>query len=112
MTQYISKDALVAEIEKILYASNLEADIASTGDCFNEEVAEAKYKLCKYIIDKINTLEVKEVDLEKEIDNQIRLLNGVHTMESGTNWYEGPYSELVFFAKYFFELGLKAQKGE
>ena len=57
------------------------------------------------------SLEVKEVGLEKEINNQIRLLGGVHTMGSGANWYKGPYSELVFFAKHFFELGIKTLEG-
>lgn len=62
MRQYISKSAIVAVIEKFMYGANLEADIASTGECFNEEVANAKYKLCKQIKEEIDTLEVKEIE--------------------------------------------------
>lgn len=99
MLQYINKSALVAEIERRKEINKYR----DTNDSLFEDEAMLSF---------INTLEVKEVDLEKEIDNQIRLLGGVHTLESGTNWYKGPYSELVFFAKHFFELGFKAQKGE
>lgn len=102
--ELINKSALVAEIEKFMYEANQEADIASTGECFDEKVADAKYQLCKQIIGSIDSLEVKEVDLEKEIDK----------------WYQNKASkefENVFYddieecAKHFFELGLKA-KGE
>lgn len=66
MDQYIKKSAVVAEIEKLMYGFNLESDIASTGECFNEEVADAKYQLCKLILSFINNLEVKEMDVDKE----------------------------------------------
>ena len=46
----------------------------------------------------LDTLEVKEVDLEKEIDLRIgKLHTPLH------------YEELKDFAKHFFELGLKAK---
>ena len=51
----------------------------------------------------INSLEVKDVDLEKEIDRELE-----------TRW-RGEYlftSKFRESAKHFFELGLKAQKGE
>ena len=96
--ELIDKATVVAEIDKFMYGANLEADIASTGECFNEEVANAKYKLCKQIKDEINTLEVKEVDLKKEYRDYINCDNG-HTM------FE--------IAVHFFELGMQqAQKGE
>ena len=63
MAHYIDKDRIVAVVEKLMYAANTEADIASTGECFNEDIANAKYQLCKYILGVIDTLEVKEVDL-------------------------------------------------
>ncbi|MBP5680880.1 MAG: hypothetical protein J6X31_07510 [Bacteroidales bacterium] len=63
MSEYIDKSALAAEIKKIMYRANLEADIASTGECFDEKVADIKYQLCKLILSFIDTLEVKEVDL-------------------------------------------------
>ena len=100
----IDKDALVAEIERLMYAANLEADIASTGDCFDENIANAKYQLCKRILGFINTLEVKEVDLDKEYKDFVE--------------DDMVYNKLVnsivgkAIAKHFFELGLKTQKGE
>ncbi len=50
-------------------------------------------------------LEVKEVDLEEEINKFI---------DSKEVWeiQEAPVSTIEDAAKYFFELGLKAQKGE
>lgn len=45
----------------------------------------------------LDTLEVKEVDLEEEYRDYINCDNGHTAFE---------------IAKYFFELGLKAQKGE
>ena len=99
MTHLIDKDALVAKIERLMYGANLEADIASTGECFNEEVADAKYQLCKLILSIINTLEVKEVDLEKELDSMITPELKLHKA----------LPSLFDVAKHFFELGLKAQ---
>lgn len=58
--RYIDRDTLVAEIEKFMYEANQEADIASTGECFDEKVADAKYQLCKQIRDSIDSLEVKD----------------------------------------------------
>lgn len=61
----------------------------------------------------MNLLE-KEVDLNKEIDEQIRLLGGVHKIDNDSKrWYNGQYEELFYFAKHFFELGIKMnQKGK
>ena len=97
MKKYIDKSALVAEIEKFMYEANQEADIASTGECFDEKVADAKYQLCKQIRDSIDSLEVKEVDLEKEIKR--------FTMSK--ELYEAD-SVIKAVAEHFFELGLKA----
>lgn len=109
MTQYIDKDRIVAEIEKLMYAANAEADIASTGECFNEDIADAKYQLCKHILDIINTLEVKEVDLEKEIQDHIKECLDI---KFPTTDIELIKKDVAYTAKKFFELGLKAQKGE
>ena len=93
MTQYISKSALVAEIErrkkyyeniqmiKPVYESNIED--------FNE------------LLSFLDTIEVKEVDIEKEVN------------EHWDEWAKEDGFHSVDFAKHFFELGLKvAQKGE
>ena len=101
MEQYISKDAIVAEIERRLEA------IASSSNENNRELAAIigaqQYELINLALF-LNTLEVKEVDLEKEYDNE---------------FFKDPvFGKLVnrnagiSIAKHFFELGLKAQKGE
>ena len=122
MAHLIDKDRIVAEIEKFMYSANLEADIASTGECFDEKVARAKYQLCKQIRDSIVSIEVKEVDLGKEIKNSIDSLSNLYcfmeelfngTEEEGVRPIpEEVTNELFEFAKHFFELGLKTQKGE
>jgi len=100
MAHYIDKDALVAEIERrrdaaLMRQQNLEAIGQET--VLNEMIA---FELNR-IISFIDTLEVKEVDLNKEIANQ----------------YEANYEEYLTYeefsdiAKHFFELGLKAHKG-
>jgi hypothetical protein len=93
MEQYIKKSAIVAEIERIEYETNYEP--------FTDEVL-GKRKVCKDIKDSIDTFEVKEVDLEKEIHLW---------MEANTC---GGYcsANIRETAEHFFELGLKAGKGE
>ena len=60
--------------------------------------------------DIINTLEVKEVDLEHEVES--------YWKQCDMTWCRDAYSMthirsiLSEIAKHFFELGLKAQKGE
>lgn len=80
--------------------------------CYNKALQEVQ---CE-----IDTLEVKEVDLKKEVDSQMDLLcNLLCYMEELSNGdFEGVYpfpinvnEDLQRFAKHFYELGLKA-KGE
>ena len=107
MIQYIDKSAVVAKIEDII------AEEKESIKCFerSKNLCEllrfnAKIDLLEYILSFLNTLEVKEVevevDLEKEIDEKYR-------KDTSTLKIRNKYAEL---AKYFFELGLKAQKGE
>lgn len=93
----IDKAALVAEIDKLKGKVN---DISSFSNGWQQALRLAEIE--------IDTLEVKEVDLEKEID---------FAMPSKYCWSgdgEAVYSkkQMRNFAKHFFELGLKAQKGE
>lgn len=110
MAHLIDKDALVAEIEKLMYFANLEADIASTGECFDEKVADAKYQLCKRIINILNTLEVKEVDLEKEIQAFALLELEPLKIYDANVGISITMHQLYQCAKHFFELGLKAKQ--
>lgn len=99
MEQYIKKSALLAEIEKIYNEGYkfLPSDIAENIQNFKDDV-----------LINIDTLEVKDVDLEKEYDNE---------------FFKDPvFGKLVnrnagiSIAKHFFELGMqvsnKSQKGE
>lgn len=108
----IPLDAVLSIIDKFMYDANLEADIASTGECFDEKVADAEYQLCKCIKERINTLEIKGVDIENvsitEWNDYIKKIDG----EPDTAYMLIKRNEYIELAKHFFELGLEAQKGE
>ena len=88
----IDKSALVAEIEKRIN--------------FNETLnAHSRLDECNAILSFIDTLEVKEVDLNVEFDKYCSNLYLI-------DFENEPYAELFECAKYFFNLGLKSQKGE
>ena len=93
MKKYIDKSALVAELDKLY---NLEYDNTSDLSC-------GKKIMLRDILLFLNTLEVKDVDLEKEIE----LIKGDYE-QVDVAWN----NDFDYIAKYFFELGLKAQKGE
>ncbi len=97
MSQYIDKSALVAQIKK------LKIDIGNIFNEYDEGFWEGRATAFDDVICALNNFEVKEVDLEKEIDNYI------DTMEV---WeiQEAPLISIENTAKHFFELGLKARK--
>ena len=91
MAKYIELDALVAEIERLR---------EEKGTFYASDVL---YNLKDFI----NTLEVKEVDLEKELSYE----DYIRFFKEHPNFSEDwGFDEAWVFAKYFFELGLKAQK--
>ena len=99
MAQYINKDTLVAEIKRRKDESWLGNYTKEKGIVFD---------ITDDILSWINTLEVKEVDINKEISQFI-----------DANFEKakiGHKLSLRHTAKYFFELGMaasnKAQKGE
>lgn len=104
MKQYIPKSALVAEIESRLdelydllpNASKVENGSITTSEACNT----GKYTALESFRRFINTLEVKEVDLEKEINRELE------TRWRGEYLYTKKFRES---AKHFFELGLKAK---
>ena len=60
--------------------------------------------------DFLDTLEVKEVDLEKEIQ---KIQRNYKTIEEYEGYPCTMYADgIEWIARHFFELGLKAQKGE
>ena len=136
MKELIDKSALIAEIEKCYNECLKRAKIVDA-DYWNGHVDAYSYMLA--ILD--DTLEVKEVDLEKEIDTLWCSLFTNNTMKRDpTNphtFIPAPaYTKdgakiaytleidwkideididadfLMKFARHFFELGLKTKKGE
>ena len=92
MAQYISKSALVAEIERLK-----EQDYP----CDTFEESTGYYNALDEIATFINTLEVKEVDLEKETDKW-------YNNEASKEFENVLYEDIEKCAKHFFELGLRA----
>ena len=104
----IDKDALVAEIERLKTIYNEDGNIHHI----------AKFNILVDILSFIDTLEVKEVDLETLIEDYINshfsegsdggMISDSHKALGGVSYYD-----LTEFAKHFFELGIKTvQKGE
>lgn len=107
MTQYINKSALVAEIERLK-----SEHIKHTRNKF---CAEWSCGVLDNILSFINTLEVKEAVLEKEINKYISdNFFGSETICFFANrTKEEPNDQdIALCAKHFFDLGLRAQKGE
>lgn len=107
MEQYISKSTLIAEIErriKNLYPKGGQGMVVT-------KILQDHYE---DLLSFLNTLEVKEVDLEKEIDN-------IWNPRFNLGWDEKSllsmnHEGFTTTAKHFFELGMaasiKAQKVE
>lgn len=89
MTRYIDKAVIKAELERIEHETNYEP--------FTDEVLGKRF-VCRSLLSFLDTLEVKEVDLEEEV-KRWKNEHGVYGMD-----------DLDFiFAKHFFELGLKTK---
>ncbi len=85
----IDKDKVVTETERVLNSYD------------PNEITSGRYVLVD-LRNFIDTLEVKKMDLEKEVrkfikDNCTSVMN---------------LDDMMIFAKHFYELGLKAKKGE
>ena len=108
MEHLIDKDALVAEIERLKNTS-LEYGYSTMQKVLADSGKDISLGQLQNFI---NTIDVKEVNLEKEIKNEI-----------DEYWYDNDYgaiqrhggtitmevSDVKEIAKHFFELGLKAQ---
>jgi len=102
MAHLIDKSALVAEIEKTIDSPAPSHDQQCTW--------EDGYWCGLYTAeDIIDTLEVKEVDIEQEIQNHI---NDCLDIKFPTTDIKMIAKDVEYTARKFFELGLKAQKGE
>ena len=108
MAQYIDKSPLVAEIESKIKKLRSNLEICKT------ENDRKTISLCigcyNGILSILNNLEVKEVDLEKEIEEHVLgmpMSEFTHESEVEGFW---DWAREEF--RHFFELGIKAQKGE
>ena len=91
MEQYISKDSLISEIEKLKKRSMIEDDEYSDG---------FQYAL-KLVMSLLAKLKVKEVDLEKEIESYFKGFGKFPSVG---------IDDCIDIAKHFFELGLRMSK--
>ena len=108
MAQYIDKDALLAEIDSLVDKGRYHEEY----DCAYRDGNNGALHALK---SKLGNLEVKEVDLEKEIDQSFVNLDYHLDAYNRVEDYVGENIDMVEYkriAKYFFELGLKLQKGE
>ena len=101
MTQYIDKVTIETELQRRLKSHKEEIEKYSP---FHHNLVIdiiGKKEECKDILSFLDTLEVKEVDLEKEINSWIE-----------DNSYKGELrADVREAAEYFFELGLKTKGG-
>ena len=113
MDQYIKKSAIMAEIRK--YIKSAEAFLKYHHNRNDKSVyafEQEKLVMCDllYFLD---TLEAKEVDLEKAIDDYIYTHDGRKRLALELDWkccnltLKGG-DEIIKFAKHFFELGVRA----
>ena len=104
--ELIDKAVVVEEIKKL----QKQYSEAPTRNTYEKGLKEGRLIGYKDALHKLDTLEVKEVDLDKEIDN-------IWNPRFNLGWDEKSllsmnHEGFTTIAKHFFELGLKAQKGE
>jgi hypothetical protein len=104
MEQYIPKAAIEAWIEKrIQYIDKYYCDV----NCTHQRIEE-----CRGFLLFLDTLDVKDVDLRKEISNWWNNYYKEIDNDYKFGKYRGHYMEnstIISLAKHFFELGLKAK---
>lgn len=104
MTQYIDKSAVMAEIERRIKECDKLADAAADNNLSNTQQAnELLIRQYTSLLDFINTLDAKDVDLDEEFDKYCSTLYLIDLENE-------PYAELFECAKHFFELGLMTIK--
>lgn len=119
----IDKDAVVAEIKGRIRANELYLSIPKNNEVRFQKVG--AYSVLNDLLHFLDTLEVKEVDIEKEIDKEIKeeMNNlcklGCYMEELLKGDSEGVYplpdevnNELFKFAKHFYKLGLRTKENK
>lgn len=115
----IDKDAVVAELEKLISNGKLKCQQSQENNDQVSYIAWSEHiATCGKILLFLDTLEVKEVDLEEEaelIANDIMIgvqANRYNTVVYNTKRCDFNHSHLMLAARKGIELGLKAWKGE
>lgn len=102
--ELIDKADVVAEIKRIMDAENESINsFEHHRNTSEKQQYNVRMALLERILFLLNTIEVKDVNLEKEIE----LIKGDYE-QVDVAWN----NDFDFIARHFFELGLKAQKGE
>ena len=114
MTQYIDKAAVVAEIEKLISSGKIKCQQSQENNDQVSYIAWSEHiATCGKILSFLDTLEIKEGDLEKEIQNSIYHqffdLDGIAI--KGTSGY-ATVEDMASIARHFFELGLNTKKSD
>ena len=105
MAQYISKDALVEEIERRIKSVN--SCPFRTAELGSEKSDEGQLNAYNVMLSFINTLEVKEVDLEKVIEEYFKGWTDDYNNGGAACHYQYvQVKDCKAIAKHFFELGL------
>ena len=110
---YIDKDALVAEIESSIKSLEacLRGEFPMAASVFLTEQCKGRLDAYKNVLSLINALEIKEVDLEKHLKEDIEDvffdLAGV-AVKGATSYLT--VEDVKNIAKYFFELGLNTKQ--
>ena len=110
MTQLIDKSALVAEIERMMAEEMAIFEESLTDGSHEVSAAPVVYTRLQILLSAVNTLEVKEVDLEKTLDEWRN--THFHKKRNGLSGEYLTHETQLDIARLFFSLGLKAQKGE
>lgn len=110
----VDKDSVLAEIENIIADENESIKSFEHGKNVSEvQRSNARIGILIHIRSLLDTLEVvKEVDLEKELTEWHKKHFSKKDTFNGKSGFYLTNSSQLDIAKHFFELGLKAQKGE
>lgn len=98
MAYLIDKDVIITEMETRIKG----IEVSQKAGLIKKRDADKKIFLFKSVLPLIDTLEVKEVDLNEEIEKCLKRHNMLAVGRK----------DFTDIAKHFFELGLKAQKAE
>lgn len=110
MTQYIPKVTVMSEIENRIDRCNTKK-WSCPANTQVEAICDNKIHAYKELLSFLNTLKIKDIDLEKEIDSQWKNCAPVDE-GMGCEFANISIEQFANIAKHFVELGLNIQKEE